>query len=101
MNATAAKVLGSKPVVLALGVTVGAAVLYLVAREIFDDAKEAADKFNAGTAYDSKDAGVVGTALRTLGNATNQATGGWLDDLGGWLGRTFYDLTHAEYDPNK
>lgn len=98
---TAVKILNSKPVVMAAGVAVGAVVLYFIAREIFDEAGKAADDFNRGTAYASDKAGAVGTAVRTLGNVANQASGGILGDFGGWLGGAIYDLTHAAYDPNK
>ena len=37
------------------------------------------------------DKGVVGT----LGYVTDQASGGYLSRIGGYLGRTFYDLTHS------
>lgn len=32
----------------------------------------------------------------TLGAAANAASGGYLADFGGWLGRKTYDLTHSD-----
>jgi hypothetical protein len=39
-------------------------------------------------------------AIATPAAIANAASGGTLADLGGWLGRTVYDWTHEEYDPN-
>lgn len=49
---------------------------------------------NQGTPYQG--AGVVGT----LGNLTNQASGGTLASLGSWLGGKAYDFVNGSYDPN-
>ncbi len=93
MNAAA--LLNSRPVMIAAGVAVGALALYLIGRKVAGAVTDGVKNFNQGTPYEG--AGVVGAA----GNVANQASGGLLADFGGWLGRTVYDLTHPEYDPNK
>lgn len=87
----AAALLNSRAVVIVAGVAVGALVVYLIGRKV----ASAVTNINRGTPYQG--GGVIGT----LGNVTNQASGGLLADFGGWLGGKIFDLTHSEYDPNK
>lgn len=76
-------------------------IAYLLLRQGVKDvgkvagsAAQAIASVNEGTPYEGY--GVGGT----LGNATNTIIGfGLLDDLGGWIGRSIYDLTHKEYKP--
>jgi hypothetical protein len=84
---------------IAVGVLVGGAVLYFAVRKLAGAAGDAADDFNRGTPYASDQSGAVGTAVRTVANVANEASGGILANFGGWLGRTVYDLTHP--DSNK
>lgn len=70
-------------------------VLYFVIKRQLTAAATAVANVNAGTPYAG--AGVVGT----LGNVTNQLSGGFLSDagdqLGSWLSETFGGTS---YDPN-
>lgn len=55
---------------------------------------------NATDAQGNKVTAYVGVpVLGTLGAAANEVSGGWLSSLGGWIGRSTYDLTHSEPDP--
>lgn len=90
-----ASLANSKPAAVAVGVGVAAVALYVIGRRVFKELRRGVADFNEGTPYENH--GPIGT----LGNVANEATGGWLDDLGGWLGRTVYDWTHPEYDPNQ
>lgn len=88
------------PVKLALGAGIVLGVVYLLGRQLAKDAAgavgaaaDAISRVNEGTPYEGT--GIVGT----IGNATNQASGGVLAEIGGWIGRTIYDLTHPEYKP--
>ena len=83
---------------IAAGVAIGALALYLIGRKIAGAVGEGVKEFNRDTPYENAAAGPL---LGTLGNATNQISGGNLADFGGWLGRSLYDLTHPAYDPNK
>ena len=90
------------PVKLGIGLAILAGGLYLLTRTALKDAAGAVgglvsgdNAITRGTPYQG--AGVPGT----LGAATNAASGGLLERFGGWLGRTVYDATHADYDPNK
>lgn len=91
----AAQLLKADPIKLAIGVALVAGVGYLLLRQLGKDAGKAVGKgvdaianVNEGTPYEGT--GVVGT----LGHATNVVTGNWLDNLGGWIGRGIYDITH-------
>jgi hypothetical protein len=66
--------------------------LVLFLKKQAGDALKAAADVNKGTAYEG--AGVVGT----LGNVTNQVSGGLLGNIGSWLGGAIFDATHS--DPN-
>jgi len=78
-----------------LGAAAGVAILlYMFGKKQVKDAAAAVANVNQGTPYEGT--GVVGT----VGHATDAASGGLLSGLGGWLGRSIYDLTHDEYDPN-
>ena len=78
-----------------------------VAGSVFDTAAAAADTAaglvtgnNYLTEHATNSDGTPQTAyqgvpvLGTLGAAANAASGGYLSDFGGWLGRKTYDLTH-------
>lgn len=67
--------------------------IYLIYRSV-KGAATAVSNINQGTPYQG--AGVVGT----LGNLTNQASGGTLATLGSWLGGKLYSAINGEYDPN-
>ena len=67
--------------------------LYLAYRGV-KGAASAVANVNQGTPYAG--AGVIGT----LGNVTNQASGGTLASLGAWLGGKAYSLVNGSYDPN-
>jgi hypothetical protein len=77
----------------ALAIGAGGLVLYFLWDKL-TAAGKAALNVNQGTPYAG--AGVVGT----LGNATDQVSGGVLSTLGGWIGGSVYDLVHGSYDPN-
>lgn len=88
------------PVQLALGAAVVLGVVYFLGRKTVTDVASAGaglvtgnNAITRGTSYEG--AGVLGT----IGGATNRAVP-ILDDFGGWLGRTVYDWTHTDYDPN-
>jgi hypothetical protein len=77
----------------ALAIGAGGLVVYLLWNKVAAAGK-AALNVNKGTPYAG--AGVVGT----LGNVTNQVSGGVLSSLGDWIGGKAYDWTHSAYDPN-
>lgn len=77
----------------ALAIGVGGLVVYLLWNKVAAAGKAVAN-VNKGTPYAG--AGVVGT----VGNLTNQVSGGTLASLGDWIGGSLYDLTHSAYDPN-
>ncbi len=77
----------------ALAIGVGGLVVYLLWNKVAAAGK-AALNINQGTPYAG--AGAIGT----LGNITNQASGGVLASLGSWIGGTAYNWTHSAYDPN-
>lgn len=97
----AAKLLNTRGAMIAIGVLVGGAVLYFAVRKLARAPGDIADDFNRGTPYASDNSGAVGTAVRTVANVANEASGGYLEQFGGWLGRSLYDWTHPTYDPNK
>lgn len=56
---------------------------------------------NARDSDGNKVDGYVGVpVLGTLGAVTNEASGGYLATLGGWIGRNAYDLFNPSPDPN-
>ncbi len=94
-------ILNTRAAMITAGILVGGAVLYFAIRKLARAPGEIADDFNRGTPYDSSNSGAVGTAVRTVANVANETSGGILADFGGWLGRSLYDWTHSDYDPNK
>lgn len=51
--------------------------------------------YNATNSSGDKVSAYTGVpVVGTLGAATNALSGGYLADLGGWIGRKTYDLTH-------
>lgn len=88
------------PVQLALAAALILGTVYFLGRKTVTDVARGAggivtgnNAVTRGTVYEG--AGVLGTA-----GATVNAALPFLDDVGGWIGRTVYDLTHADYDPN-
>lgn len=77
----------------ALAIGAGGLVLYFLWDKLTAAGKAVAN-VNKGTPYAG--AGPVGT----LGNLTNQASGGTLASLGEWIGGGLYSITHSSYDPN-
>jgi hypothetical protein len=91
----------SHPLALAAaGAATAALVAYIVSRGLGKVAKEAGglvtgdNALTRGTPYQG--AGLPGT----VGAATNAATGGVLESLGGWIGGKLYDVFGEDYDPN-
>lgn len=90
------------PVKLGIGLAIVAGAVYWLGRQAIKGAAGVVggvvsgdNALTQGTPYQG--AGIPGT----LGAATNAASGGLLGRFGGWLGRTVYDATHADYDPNE
>jgi hypothetical protein len=97
-------VINSKPVMIAAGVLVSAAVLYFAVRKLARAPGDIADDFNAGTPYASGQSGAVGTAVRTAANVANQASFGLLERAGEGLGSALtwlFNPSFSNYDPNK
>ncbi|MDQ2641278.1 MAG: hypothetical protein M3Y79_11980 [Pseudomonadota bacterium] len=99
------------PVKLAIGVVIVGGAAYLLIRQAAKDVGAAAGAaagavagaaddvwsgntgWNRGTPYEGT--GVIGT----VGGAVNRGVP-ILDDIGGWIGRSIYDLFHDDYEPN-
>jgi hypothetical protein len=95
MNVTG--VLNTKAGMIGAGVLVVGALIYFFGKRaaaVVTDAVDAIGKVNEGTPYEG--AGVVGT----LGNLTNQISGGSLQSFGEWIGGKAYELFNKPYDPN-
>lgn len=105
------KLASSDPLKLALGAAIVIGVVYFIARKTVQDVAGAVGEgaeavastaagiatgnnvVTRGTVYEN--AGIFGT----LGGAANR-TIPILDDVGGWIGRTLFDLFGDDYDPN-
>lgn len=73
--------------------TIAVIVLFSYFRKQAKDAADALGDINEGTPYAG--AGVVGT----IGNVTDQASGGVLSGIGEWIGGKLADIFQP-YDPN-
>lgn len=88
------------PIGLAVGVSLVLGLVYFLGRKTITDVAQGLgdlasgnNDMTKGTPYEG--AGVIGT----IGAATNIASGGVFEKIGGWLGGSIYDLTHWN-DPN-
>lgn len=90
------------PVKLGIGLAILAGGLYLLTRGALKDAAGAVGGLVSGDNAITRGTPYQGAGLPgTVGAVTNAASGGVLERFGGWLGRTVYDATHADYDPNE
>lgn len=98
----AAALLNSRAGAYAALALVVAVIGYVVVKRLGEAADKSLDEFNEGTPYGgfSDSHGAVLSGVAAAGNTANQLSGGVLAEFGGWLGRTFYDLTADDYDPN-
>jgi len=90
------------PVKLGIGLAIVAGAVYLLGRSALKGAAGAVGSIVSGDNALTRGTPYQGAGLPgTLGAGANAATGGLLERVGGWIGRTVYDATHADYDPNE